>query len=371
MKKIAIMGGNLNEVNGAIKVTVNLTNELSRFFDVCLVTPLNTKSFFYLKSNIKRFNYRKPNHKLRYTLIFDCLRLHLFLKKNDIDILYIVDIGALPLVGFLAAIGIKNIKIIYAEHLTASRYIFVKQGMLRWISQKMINKYSDRIIVLTSKEKENYINKYNIKEEKIDFIYNYLDDNLLNDNVIYMGSNKKIITVGRVDYQKGYEYLIEVANHVMQRHKDWEWHIYGEVPRNGDKKYKNKLERKIKEYGLEEKVVFKKNNSNMLKLYEDYDIYVSTSRYEGLPLTLLEAKCKKIPLISFDINSGPSDIIRDGIDGFLIKPFEIETMVEKLDLLIENDDIRKKMSMNSYGNIDKFRKEKIIKQWIDLFNDIE
>lgn len=370
MKKLAIMGGNVNEVNGAIKVTVNLTNELSSYFDTWLITPNETESYFPLKDGVKRFSYRRNDERSRYTLLAGCLRLHNFLSNNKIDVLYIIDIGAKPIVGYLATIGVRNIKIIYAEHLTLYKNKFRKYNVFRKISQKLINRYSDKIVTLTFKEMNNYINFYDLKRIKVDYIYNYLDDNIFTPDIEYIGKNKKIITVGRIDFQKGYEYLVEVAKVILNKYKDLEWHIYGDLPRNGDYEYKELIINKIKEYGLNGRLILKGNRKDIINLYKDYDIYVSTSRYEGLPLTLIEAKSKRLPLVSFDIYSGPSDIIRDNIDGYLIRPFEIDSMINKIEYLISNSDVRKKMSLKSYENMGKFRKDYIIKQWVDLINSI-
>lgn len=84
----------------------------------------------------------------------------------------------------------------------------------------------------------------------------------------------------------------------------------------------------------------------------------------------MKLKLKKLPIVSFDINSGPSDIVRNGIDGFLVKPFDCNMMADRINELIENPELRQKFSDNAHGNIDKFSKEKIIKQWCDLIDGL-
>ena len=95
-----------------------------------------------------------------------------------------------------------------------------------------------------------------------------------------------------------------------------------------------------------------------------------TSRREGLGMVLLEAKAKKLPLVSFDIHAGPSDIIRDGIDGYLVPPFDTDAMAEKICYLIEHPEARKDFSNHAYGNIDKFRKETILEKWKKLIGEM-
>ena len=86
-------------------------------------------------------------------------------------------------------------------------------------------------------------------------------------------------------------------------------------------------------------------------------------------MVLLEAKAKKLPSVSFDIHSGPSDIIRDGVDGYLVKPFDVDEMAEKISELIESPALRQQFSDAAWGNLNQFRKETIISQWIELIND--
>lgn len=202
--------------------------------------------------------------------------------------------------------------------------------------------------------------------EKVDCIYNFIDDNLLFSDFSYNNNTMKIMTVGRIEYDKGIEELIEVAKLVFLKHSDWQWHIYGD----GKIEYINKIIKILKDNRLEDNIILKGKSNNIYELYNNYSLFVMTSHHEGLPMVLLEAKAKKLPIVSFDINSGPSDIIRDGIDGFLINPFDCQKMADKICELIENPELRQKFSDNAHGNIDKFSKEKIIKQWCDLIDSL-
>ena len=87
-------------------------------------------------------------------------------------------------------------------------------------------------------------------------------------------------------------------------------------------------------------------------------------------MVLLEAKAKRLPLVSFDIHAGPSDIILDGVNGYLVAPFDVEAMAERIDFLIEHPEVRRAFSARAYDNIDGFRKEAVMKQWVDLINDV-
>ena len=98
--------------------------------------------------------------------------------------------------------------------------------------------------------------------------------------------------------------------------------------------------------------------------------YVMTSRAEGLPMVLLEAAGYKVPSISFDIQTGPAEIIEDGKTGFLIPPFDLEQMEEKIELLIQKDALRKKFAQQAEKSRQKFALDKIVAQWERLLEEI-
>ena len=104
--------------------------------------------------------------------------------------------------------------------------------------------------------------------------------------------------------------------------------------------------------------------------YKNAAIYVMTSLQEGLPMVLLEAKSNTLPLISFDIQTGPGEIICDGVNGYLIPAYDIKAMAEKICELIEDEKKRLKFSTNAQLDIEKFSKEVIIKKWEDVINKI-
>ena len=100
---------------------------------------------------------------------------------------------------------------------------------------------------------------------------------------------------------------------------------------------------------------------NMYQKYKDYSLYVMTSRFEGFALVNIEAHYFQLPVVSFNCNCGPDEIIQDGINGFIIDCFDVESMADKINFLIENKDERVKMSNNT--SLDK-EKLNIIKIYI-------
>ena len=172
--------------------------------------------------------------------------------------------------------------------------------------------------------------------------------------------------MGRFHSQKGYDYLAKVAIKVLSRHTDWQWDIYG----SGDKLIEQELKRKLEEGSVFSQVNFKGNVKGTENIYPNHSIYVMTSRYEGLPLVLLEAQQYNLPIVSFRCPTGPSEIVEDGINGYLIDCYDVDQMSEKLLELMENDDLRQSFSEHAKDNMDKFDKNKILNQWIELIETI-
>ena len=169
--------------------------------------------------------------------------------------------------------------------------------------------------------------------------------------------SKQIISVGRLTYQKGFDMLCDVAKVVLKDNKGWKWLILG------DGEDKDKLRSKIKEYGLENKLILKGNVSNVEEYYKNSSLYVMTSRFEGLPMTLLEAKTYKLPIVSFNCLTGPSEIVKNNVNGYLINPENVEAMSNKLNILMNDENKIKEFSNNAQIDIEKFKLKPIIERW--------
>ena len=172
------------------------------------------------------------------------------------------------------------------------------------------------------------------------------------------------MSVGRFSPEKQYNVLVEIADSVLKRYLDWKWYIYG----NGETF--PEIQNKIRLLGLEERIILKGEASDVSKIYAQAAMFVLTSQREGLPLVLLEAKANHLPCISFDIISGPGEIIQDNIDGFLIKPYEKEEMIKAIETLINNKSLRIKMSKSTGNNLEKFSNKTIMEKWETLINTI-
>lgn len=175
--------------------------------------------------------------------------------------------------------------------------------------------------------------------------------------------HKQAIVVGRYTYQKGLDMLIQAWGIVFQKHPDWILHIYGA----GDKETYESL---IKEKGLTNVIKCHEATQNIINKYLESSLYIMSSRYEGLPLVLMEAMSVGLPCVSFACPCGPRDIIHDGEDGILCENGNIQALAEGICKLIEDESLRKEMGRKAAINIQRYNLDNIMQQWDRLFKEV-
>lgn len=220
-----------------------------------------------------------------------------------------------------------------------------------------INRYNS-IVVLTEQDKnENWENN-----KKIIAIPNPIKSLPYKTSTI---ENKKVIAAGRLTHQKNFASLIRSWNSVVNNHPDWSLEIYG----NGAE-YNNLLTL-ISNLKLEKHVFLKGHSYNILEEMANASIFTLTSTFEGFGLVIVEAMSCGLPVISYNCPCGPKDIISDGTDGFLVPLNDEQCLAEKINLLIENEALRKQMSEAALIKSQKFTAKEVISIWMNLFNTLK
>ena len=174
--------------------------------------------------------------------------------------------------------------------------------------------------------------------------------------------NHRIIFVGRPDEQKGYYYLKEIWQIVSQRYPDWELHLYGEELDTAD--FRDMLP-------MGEQVFVHSQTLDIHACYQESAILVLTSVYEPFGLVMPEAMSCGIPVVAFNCPYGPSEVITDGVDGFLIPPFDVETFAERLSYLMADETLRKQMGQKAAVSSQRYHCERIIPLWTTLFEQLK
>ena len=273
--------------------------------------------------------------------------LRKFNRVHGIDCIINVDTG-MGIYGILAVVGSKT-KVITWEHSN----FFNNWGSSKFpYLRRFAAKFSDAFVVLTEKDKRNYVDHIRTKVPIV-----VIPNPVEMHESHYDLNSKTILSAGMLVPIKGYDAAIQVAKKVFSQNPDWKWVICGEGPE------REHLEKLILQEGLENNVFLPGNVENMGEMYRNASMFVMTSKMEGLPMVLLEAKSWGIPIVSFDIMTGPSDIVQDGKNGFLIEPEDVDTMADKILQLISERELRKQFSDQSRLELGKFSLERVEERW--------
>ncbi|MBO4339889.1 MAG: glycosyltransferase family 4 protein [Bacteroidales bacterium] len=174
---------------------------------------------------------------------------------------------------------------------------------------------------------------------------------------------KTVIAVGRYTHQKGLERLVEAWSLIREK-VGWTLRLVG------DGEDRPALEKQIQDLGLGSSVLLGKVESDMAKVYSCASILALSSRYEGLPMALLECQAFGVPAVAFDCKCGPREIIQDGKTGILVDEGDIPSLAAALESLMHDDTLRKAMGQNAFCHAEAWRPEVIMPQWIRLFSEI-
>lgn len=177
-------------------------------------------------------------------------------------------------------------------------------------------------------------------------------------------SEKKVLAVGKQSFQKGYDRLLKSWKDVVARHPDWHLDIYGTIDKS------QKLDSLAVELGISSNVHFFPPKKNIGDAYAKASIYTMSSRFEGFGMVLTEAMSYGVPCVSFDCPYGPSDIIDNGEDGFVVENNNMIKFSESICELIENEELRRKMGRNAKQNVQRYSIEHIAAKWEALFSEL-
>ena len=234
---------------------------------------------------------------------------------------------------------------------------FIKNIFAKWWIKNLEYKLRklNRFIVLTHEDKEKWTGIKNVEVIPNPLCSIPSQHSLLQD--------KRVIAVGRYAYQKGFDLLLNAWKHVVDKHSDWKLTIYGSGERTP---YINLA----KDLGIESNCCLEASVSNIISKYQESSMLVFSSRFEGFGMVLLEAMSCGVPCVSFACPCGPKDIVTDGVNGYLVEPGNVEALAERLCYLIEHEELRKEMGKAARKRAEDFREEKIMQQWVDLFENI-
>ncbi len=377
--KLVYCTPSLSNPGGMERVITEKVNYLSeKNYDITIITTDNRgiKDFFVLSPQVKRIDF-ELNYDLHFTKnFFRQLYSHVqkqkkykkmlqdFLFEEEIDIC--ISTGGKE-IEFLSKINTKCKKIVEIHFGKNFRKQFV-QSTKKSIFWKIFAKYRtqqliaqtkklDTLVVLTKKDELDWKKTH----KNIVQIYNPVYTEQTKEAQL---TNNVAIAVGKLDPQKGFDMLIDCWKQISEKNPSWILNIWGQG------ELKEYLQKKIMLVNLEHKVFLKGSSSEIHKHYLDSSLLLMTSRFEGFPMVLLEALSCGLPIIAYDCEHGPSELVDNGYNGYIIPDFDESEFVEKADFLINNHDIRKSFGKNSLRKSQDFSFIKIMNQWDTLFHNL-
>ncbi len=226
----------------------------------------------------------------------------------------------------------------------------MEMGYLLETARKLTYKYATGIIAQTNIAAE--ILRKKTKAENIKVIPNPV--NIVNADVTI--KKQQIVTIGRLSREKGHIFLLKAFSKLGQN--GWTLHIIGDGPQ------KINLELEAEKSGITDRVVFYGQLRDFSKILGQSEIFVLPSLYEGFPNALLEAMSVPLPCISSDCIAGPGEVIDDGVNGLLVPPGNVDKLLESLNKLILNDQLRNNLCLNAIKVREKYDFHKIANQYL-------
>lgn len=353
MKKVTVFIPSL-AIAGAEKVVTDLAIHIDKSkIDLTVAIINNNKqTYFYerlKKNNIKIVDLSASGNKLK--AVYNIFK---YLRKQKPDVIHanVATLQYLILPVLIAGVQKKY----YTVH-GAAQYL-AETPIRKFIYRFCFKVLQFKTVAISSFVKETINKEYNIPMSDICKISNGVD------LTQYAPSKKKdnqfrIISVGRFQPVKNQGLLIDAFNLVLKKHPNTELVMLGDGP------LKEELLTKMQELGIRDKVVMPGNVSNTPAYLTQSSVYVGTSLFEGFSLTAVEAMACGIPVI-FTKAGGVSDIVTDGVDGYLCD-YRAEEIADRINYLIENPDVLQRFSTQAIESVKKFDIQKFANEYEKLY----
>lgn len=303
----------------------------------------------------KVFLYLKKQYKYRRMLKSELMRIRpditISVLRREINFINSIPDGS-------HKIGELHVNRSNYRNFTSHDSNFVKRFFARFWMNDLINhlRKLDRMVVLTEDAKRDWPELPNVKlipdpiPFKVDQVSNL--------------SSKRVVSIGRYAYEKGNDLLLKAWSKVEKSCKDWTLDIYGMGNQTPYQELMQKLkidETRCHLYG---------SLTNVKETYLNCAVFTLPSRFEGFGLVIIEAMACGVPVVAFDCENGPRNIITNNQDGFLAKPFDVDDYADCLLRLMREDQLRTQMGNRAYESSKRYSIEDIAMQWKNLFDEV-
>jgi len=358
--KIAFVIPSLS-AGGAERVATFLANEWSKKGHTLTIVKLDSEEAFYpleKEINVFSLNLNRPTLGI-FQKIFENFRRIAILRNTlksiapDVIISFITEMNILTIFATLNL----NIPVLISERTSHKHSV----GWMWSIFRKITYPLSTRLIVQT----ERAVNAFgrNLRKKTI-VIPNPIENIPLIEKQHSDENKRTIISIGRLVSLKGFDVLLEAFALLEAEYPDWDLVIVGEGP-EGDR-----LKRLAQRLEIRNRISFLTAIKNVYEKLRDSTLFVLASRYEGFPNALCEAMAVGLPVIATDCDNGPAEIIRPGIDGWLVPVDDPNALSLSMRKLMDDPELRASFGNRAREISKRFSKESVMAIWEKLIYDV-
>lgn len=282
------------------------------------------------------------------------LQIRRLLHFYDIDTIISSDVGCVRYT-IPAAVGLQ-VKSICWEHFGFN----IEQGLIRFKLRQFAARYCDAVVTLTRKDKEYWLSNTKHKSQ----IYSIANACPFSIRETIEDKNEKIVlAVGNLTPIKGFDMLLEAWVKVANAMPDWKLKIVGE----GEER--SRLTDFINQNNISYNVELVGATHNISEYYREAEIFCLSSRFEGFGMVLIEALSFGLPIVSFNCEVGPSEVLENS-GATLVPEQDIDLLAISLIELMQNKEKRNKMSWQSIEKAKDYQLENVMSKWVDLLENI-
>ena len=358
--RVAFFITDISLAGGTERITLSLASELINYgYEVTIISLMGeSKPFYSFNKSIKfiTINKNKKNLFLNYFKIVSKLRKIYSSSKLD----YVIDVVTTMSLFSIPAVLFTNIKVITWEHFNFS--VDLGKSAMN-IGRYVAAKYSSAIVTLTVADQLEYEKRIKCNAQLVtipNFIHSLPQNISKCDGYI-------ALAVGRLTHQKGFDRLIDIWIKYIHNNPKTEWRL--KIIGNGEDELTLKAQIGFSE--MNNFVEILPASNHIEKYYLSSSMFLMTSRWEGLPMVLIESQAFGLPAICYNCKTGPAEIITHDINGILVEDGDEIKYLEELTNLISNRDKISKMSINAVNKANDYSPSNVMPLWIDLFNKLK
>ena len=361
--KVGFFVSSLSDMGGAVRVAVSLANRMADDYDVTVFELVDRgASAFGLSEAVTVCSLNARGARIRDRIPEVRALLASALSDHPCDVL--LGIGVEETTVAVRPCRDRGVPLVFCDHGALINQLDDRSTTLLRFACSV---FCAKTVVLTTQTLADYRRMFKTPARKLECIPNWIDEALYRNAPFACMESKSIVWAGRLDKEKGPDKLFDIAKRLASGNSDWHIDVYGARVLS-DEGFD--LEKAVEEEGLSPFVRLCGRYSDVSEVFPRYSVGILTSYREGLPLFLLEGMAFGLPLVSFDVDTGPRDLIDDGVTGFLVEPYDCDAYAAALQTLMDDEGLRERMSLAARDKAKDFLERNVYPIWQRLIGEL-